>query len=74
MHLIDYSPMHGFPKVWHKIEDDGQHLDMDTVEDWSLLVTGFAAEWMELEGFIKDAKITKDESAAKKKRSDKTEL
>ncbi|KAL2861757.1 hypothetical protein BJX68DRAFT_11458 [Aspergillus pseudodeflectus] len=74
MHLIDYSPMHGFPKVWHKIEDDGEHLDMDTVEDWSLLITGFAAEWMELEGFIKDARATKDESAAKKKRSDKTEL
>ena len=48
LHLI---PL-GFPSVWHKIEDDGEHLDMPTVEDWALLTTAFAAEWMELEGFF----------------------
>ena len=41
-----------FPRVWHEIDDDGEHLDMDTVEDWAKLVTAFAAEWMELEGFL----------------------
>ena len=41
-----------FPHVWHDITDDGEHLDIDTVEDWARLVTAFAAEWMELEGFF----------------------
>lgn len=41
-----------FPAVWHHIDDDGEHLHMDTVEDWALLTTAFAAEWMELEGFL----------------------
>ena len=48
LHLIP-TP---FPNVWHKIEDDGEHLDLPTVADWSRLVTAFTAEWMELEGFI----------------------
>ncbi|CBX94627.1 hypothetical protein LEMA_P116300.1 [Plenodomus lingam JN3] len=48
LHVIP-SP---FPKVWHEITDDGEHLDMDTVEDWAKLVIVFAAEWMELEGYF----------------------
>ena len=39
-----------FPGVWHHSDDDGEHLDMDTTEDWAVLVTAFAAEWMDLEG------------------------
>lgn len=41
-----------FPRVWHKIEDDGEHLDLDTCADWAVLVTAFIAEWMELDGFL----------------------
>lgn len=41
-----------FPRVWHEIDDDGEHLDMDTVEDWTKLVMAFTAEWMELEGYF----------------------
>lgn len=41
-----------FPSVWHTMDDDGEHLDIDTVEDWAKLVTAFAAEWMDLEGFM----------------------
>lgn len=41
-----------FPSVWHKMDDDGEHLHTETVEDWSKLVTAFAAEWMDLEGFF----------------------
>lgn len=52
LHLIDFHPHKGFPPVWHTIDDDAEHLDMDTVEDWSVLVTAFAAEWMELEGYF----------------------
>ncbi len=48
LHLIP-SP---FPDVWHTANDDGEHLDMDVVEDWALLTTAFAAEWMGLEGFM----------------------
>ena len=48
LHLIP-SP---FPPVWHKMSDDGEHLDMDTTEDWAVLVTAFAAEWMDLGDYI----------------------
>ena len=41
-----------FPSVWHNMNDDGEHLDSATVEDWAVLVTAFAAEWMDLEGFF----------------------
>lgn len=51
LHII---PM-PFPKVWHDISDDAEHLDMDTVEDWTRLVTAFTAEWMDLEGFFDHA-------------------
>lgn len=58
LHLIDYAPFKGFPAVWHTIDDDGEHLDLDTVEDWSMLVTAFSAEWMELEGYFDHAAAT----------------
>lgn len=48
LHVIT-SP---FPRVWHTMDDDGEHLDGDTVEDWALLTTAFAAEWLDLEGFL----------------------
>lgn len=51
LHVIP-SP---FPRVWHRMEDDGEHLDMDTVEDWAVLVTAFVAEWMELDGLVSAA-------------------
>lgn len=41
-----------FPRVWHHLDDDGEHLDLDTCLDWAVLVTAFIAEWMELEGFL----------------------
>ncbi|KAJ5708317.1 hypothetical protein N7488_008118 [Penicillium malachiteum] len=59
LHIIDFAPFKGFPPVWHTIDDDAEHLDMDTVEDWTVLVTAFAAEWMELEGFIGEAENAK---------------
>lgn len=48
LHLIP-NP---FPRVWHTPQDDGEHLDMDTTEDWAKLTTAFAAEWMDLEGYM----------------------
>ncbi|KAJ6015515.1 hypothetical protein N7540_010106 [Penicillium herquei] len=59
LHIIDFAPFKGFPPVWHTMDDDAEHLDMDTVEDWTVLVTAFAAEWMELEGFIGEAQSVK---------------
>ncbi|KAI7971452.1 hypothetical protein EIK77_003508 [Talaromyces pinophilus] len=52
LHIIDTPDRTGFPPVWHTLNDDGEHLDLPTVEDWSILVTAFAAEWMELEGYF----------------------
>ncbi|KAL9132590.1 MAG: hypothetical protein Q9175_006237 [Cornicularia normoerica] len=48
LHLIP-SP---FPPVWHKMSDDGEHLDISATEDWAVLVTAFAAEWMDLGGYM----------------------
>lgn len=48
LHIIP-SP---FPQVWHTMDDNGENLDMDTVNDWATLTTAFAAEWLELEGFL----------------------
>ena len=55
LHLIP-TP---FPRVWHQIDDDGEHLDLKTVSDWSLLITAFAAEWMDLDGFFEVRDSTK---------------
>jgi hypothetical protein len=48
LHLIPLP----FPAVWHTINDDGEHLDADAVEDWATLTTAFAAEWLDLEGHM----------------------
>ncbi|TKA67786.1 hypothetical protein B0A49_06501, partial [Cryomyces minteri] len=48
LHLIP-TP---FPRVWHEMDDDGEHLDDSTVEDWARLITAFVGEWMDLEGFF----------------------
>lgn len=64
LHIIP-SP---FPKVWHTIADDGEHLDMATVQDWSKIFTAFAGEWMDLEGFFSNnppAKMHKRETTGK---------
>ncbi|KAF2000299.1 hypothetical protein P154DRAFT_205552 [Amniculicola lignicola CBS 123094] len=61
LHMIPSS----FPDVWHNLNDDGEHLDMDTVEDWTRLVTAFAAEWMELEGFFEAKKAERGEYVGK---------
>nr|POE77645.1 glutaminyl-peptide cyclotransferase [Quercus suber] len=58
LHLIP-SP---FPLVWHTLKDDGEHLDLDTVEDWAMLTTAFAAEWMDLEGYFKTREVPKRSS------------
>lgn len=44
LHIIP----HPFPHVWHQIEDDGDHLDMPTVRDWSKIVTAFVLEWLDM--------------------------
>ena len=46
-----------FPSVWHTMNDDGEHLDMKACDDWAVIITAFAAEWMDLEGHLgQDAK------------------
>jgi hypothetical protein len=45
LHIIP-SP---FPPVWHTMADDGAHLDMPTVRDWSRIVTAFTLEYLDVE-------------------------
>ena len=58
-----------FPHVWHTIDDDGEHLDGPTVEDWARMVTAFVGEWMDLEGYFPDKKQAEAEFRAKRKES-----
>lgn len=44
LHVIP-SP---FPHVWHTMQDDGAHLDGETVRDWARIVVGFVGEWLDL--------------------------
>lgn len=44
LHVIP-SP---FPRVWHKMQDDGEHLDGKTVRDWARIVAGFVLEWLDM--------------------------
>jgi glutaminyl-peptide cyclotransferase len=44
LHVIP-SP---FPDVWHTMQDDGEHLNMPTVRDWSKIVAAFTLEWLDM--------------------------
>ncbi|KAG9191633.1 glutaminyl-peptide cyclotransferase [Alternaria panax] len=44
LHVIP-SP---FPRVWHTMEDDGAHLDGETVRDWCKIVGAFVLEWLDM--------------------------
>jgi glutaminyl-peptide cyclotransferase len=55
LHLIPSR----FPSVWHTMKDDAEHLDIPIVEDWALLTSVFAAEYMELEGFFEAKPVSK---------------
>ena len=59
VHVLHLIPAR-FPSVWHTMKDDGEHLDIPTVEDWALLTAVFAAEYMELEGFFDPAPAAKN--------------
>lgn len=39
---------HPFPHVWHSMDDDGDHLDMESVRDWAKIVAAFALEWLDM--------------------------
>lgn len=56
LHLIP-TP---FPKVWHTMDDDGEHLDLETVRDWAGLMTGFVVEWMGAEDFLPAPKVKRE--------------
>lgn len=70
LHIIP-SP---FPSVWHTMNDDGEHLDIPTVEDWAKIVTTFAGEWMDLEGYFPPKQQAEATIKANRKVSRKTEL
>lgn len=63
LHLIPER----FPEVWHRMEDDGEHLDLGVVKDWALVTAGWVGGVMELEGWmmggeVKDAAMEVRES------------
>lgn len=48
-----------FPAVWHKIEDDGEHLDLPTVRDWARITTAFVVDWMSIQEHMPNLSGTK---------------
>ncbi|KAH6609416.1 peptidase family m28 [Trichoderma cornu-damae] len=70
LHLIP-TP---FPGVWHTMADDGEHLDMPTVLDWTRLVMAFTAEWMDLSGHFPKAGAEHKRSETRFDTSKRTEL
>jgi hypothetical protein len=63
-----------FPKVWHTMDDDGEHLDPPTVEDWAKIITAFVGEWMDLEGYFPPKAQAEANVKHKRTISSKTEL
>lgn len=41
-----------FPPTWHTMDDDADHLDPDSIDDWAKIMTAFTAEWLELDEFM----------------------
>ncbi|KAI1421311.1 glutaminyl-peptide cyclotransferase [Xylaria sp. FL1777] len=41
-----------FPPTWHTMEDDVDHLDAASIDDWAKIVAAFTAEWLELDEFM----------------------
>lgn len=73
LHLIP-TP---FPAVWHTMDDDGAHLDVPTIRDWTRIMTAFVAEWMDLEGYFPEPKAgtgKAENGAAEESYSGKEEL
>lgn len=64
LHIIP-SP---FPRVWHEMIDDGDHLDMDTVKDWAVLTTAWMVGALGLEDYLESP------APAPGRRGTKTEL
>ncbi|KAI1879935.1 hypothetical protein JX265_001556 [Neoarthrinium moseri] len=63
-----------FPLTWHTMDDNGEHLDIGTVDDWAKIVTGFAAEWMELDGFMDSPKQALGKKETGETTRDRSEL
>ncbi|CCU82188.1 glutaminyl-peptide cyclotransferase [Blumeria hordei DH14] len=50
LHLIPAR----FPKVWHTMADNADVLDPSTMDDWAKIITAFAGEWMDVEGYFSE--------------------
>lgn len=37
-----------FPEVWHRMEDDAEHLDQNTIDDLAVIFSAFTAQWLEM--------------------------
>lgn len=71
LHLIAYP----FPHVWHRMDDDGDHLDKNVVNDWAIIMNAFVVEWFGLEPFLdKNGEGMGTLGTAKINRTRRTEL
>lgn len=59
-----------FPSVWHTMNDDGKHLDIPTIEDWSLLLSAFVAEYLELDGYFEPRAMSERQTAGMKRKDE----
>ncbi|KAI1261427.1 glutaminyl-peptide cyclotransferase [Xylariaceae sp. FL1019] len=52
-----------FQETWHTMDDDAEHLDLDSIDDWQKIFTAFAAEWLELDEFMNKTSITQNKKS-----------
>lgn len=69
LHIIPSSFPHN---IWHTMNDDGEHLDMEVTRDWAKVVTAFAVEWMGVGEFMPKAPSKRTETEPMS--SERTEL
>jgi Zn-dependent M28 family amino/carboxypeptidase len=59
-----------FPPTWHTMDDDADHLDLDSIDDWAKVVTAFASEWLELDEFMSQIVHVKEKPQEARDRSE----
>ncbi|KAI8623966.1 glutaminyl-peptide cyclotransferase [Xylariaceae sp. FL1651] len=59
-----------FPPTWHTMDDDADHLDPDTIDDWARILAAFAAEWLELDEFVSEINFATEKAPDIRRRSE----
>lgn len=51
LHLIPLP----YPDVWHTMDDDADHLEIQVINDWARVLAAFVGDWLSLQGYLETA-------------------